>query len=90
MRGFRSDAVLGRCTFCKYTVREGEDKFAARYAKITHGRWICGKCLIGMREAIDDAETGYKKEQNARTELLDNMGYVMNPETGKLERKESL
>jgi hypothetical protein len=43
-----------------------------------------------MREAIDEAELGYKQGQSARTELLDEMGYVMNPKTGKLERKESL
>jgi len=89
-RGFRANAVLGRCTFCKFTVREGEAKFAGRYAKITHGRWICGQCLLGMRESIDEAELGYKREQSTRSELLDEMGYVMNPKTGKLERKESL
>ena len=86
LRGFAKDAVLGRCTFCRYTVKEGELKFASRFARITHGRWICGTCLIGMKEVIEEAEQVYEDESDQRNELLKEIGYTTNPETGKIER----
>jgi len=89
MRGLREDAVLGRCTFCKYTVREGEEKFAGKYAKATYGRWICGNCLIGMSDASTAALKGYKDGAEERAEVLKEIGYKMNPKTGKLIKVKS-
>jgi hypothetical protein len=43
-----------------------------------------------MKESIDDAQKGYEHEVNEKSKILNEMGYAMNPETGKLERKESL
>ncbi|MDP6527687.1 MAG: hypothetical protein QF858_02300 [Candidatus Pacebacteria bacterium] len=89
MRGFRNNAVLGRCTFCKYTVREGEDRFAGKYAKITYGRWICGNCLIGMSDSVTNALKGYEDGAAERAKVLKEAGYEMDKETGKLQKVKS-
>ncbi len=89
-RGFGDDAILGRCTFCKYTVKEGELKFPSRFARITHGRWICGNCLMGMKDVIEEAETIYAEEAGKRAELLRDAGYTINPKTGRLEKVNEL
>lgn len=89
MRGFRNEAILGRCTFCKYTVREGEDRFAGNYAKITYGRWICGNCLVGMSDSVTDALKGYESGEAERAKVLKEVGYQIDKKTGKLMKVKS-
>ena len=84
MRGLSKDSILGRCTFCKYTVREDEEKFPSHYAKITYGRWICGSCLLGMSNSVTDAQKGYESGAAERAKILNKIGYRMDPKTGKL------
>ena len=84
MRGLNQNSILGRCTFCKYTVREDEETFPSHYAKITYGRWICGACLLGMSDSVMDAKKGYESNAAERAKTLKKIGYKMNPKTGKL------
>jgi len=84
MRGLGKNSVLGQCTFCKYTVREDEERFAGNYAKITYGRWICGNCLIGMSDSVTEALKGYESGASDRAKVLKQIGYRMDPKTGKL------
>tara|TARA_R110000824_G_scaffold206523_3_gene391657 strand:+ start:3458 stop:3730 length:273 start_codon:yes stop_codon:yes gene_type:complete len=89
MRGFREDSILGRCTFCKYTVREGEDKFAGKYAKATYSRWICGNCLIGMSDASAAALKGYEDGSEERAKIIKEVGYKIDQKTGKYQKVKS-
>tara|TARA_R110000824_G_scaffold6640_3_gene30711 strand:+ start:958 stop:1287 length:330 start_codon:yes stop_codon:yes gene_type:complete len=88
MRGFREDAVLGKCTFCGHKVTEGAKGWADRSSRITYGRWVCGDCLVGMKDAVDLAIRN-KDSMGDSNEMLNSMlqgdGLRVNPETGKLE-----
>jgi len=81
MRGLNKNSVLGRCTFCKYTVREDEEKFPSHYAKISYGRWICGNCLLGMEDSVMNAKKGADSGAAERAKAL---GYILDPKSGKL------
>ena len=87
MRGFREEAVLGKCTFCAYKVTEGAKGWQDRSARITYGRWICGNCLIGMKDGVDEAVSNRDAMPAfaPMDELLAENRLRMNPETGKLE-----
>ena len=92
MRGFREEAVLGKCTFCGFKVTEGDKGWQSRSARITYGRWICGSCLIGMKDAVDVAVSN-KESMPDTNQILDEIyeigaGFSLNPKTGKLERKD--
>jgi len=82
MRGFRDGSKLGKCTFCSQAISEGDDKPASKYAKVTFGRWICGSCLFGMRDAVDSVIEVFEKEVEKDAEYL---GLKINPKTGKYE-----
>ena len=84
MRGLNKNSVLGRCTFCKYTVREDAEKFPSHYAKLTYGRWICGACLLGMSDSVTDAQKGYESGANERAKGLKEIGYKKEPKSVKL------
>ena len=51
-------------------------------AKISYGRWICGGCLFGMKDAVESVVEQYDKqfEEDAQVQ-----GLKFNPETGKYE-----
>lgn len=88
MRGFREDAVLGKCTFCGHKVTEGAKGWADRSSRITYGRWVCGSCLIGMKDAVDLAVNNKESMPDSNelvNEALEGSGLRVNPETGKLE-----
>ena len=84
MRGFRSGSKLGKCTFCSQHIEEGNDKLASKHAKITFGRWICGSCLYGMKDAVIEVVEILDKE-------FENIGETSNfkvdPVTGKINYK---
>lgn len=83
MRGFYKLAKLGKCTFCNHPVEEGSPKPASIYAKITYGRWVCGNCLLGMKDAIEsvvEAYDTYAVEENE--DSSEQMS--VDPKTGKL------
>jgi hypothetical protein len=82
MRGFRVDSVLGKCTFCGHRVKEDDDSTASKFAKISFGRWICGGCLFGMKDAVDAVVEQYGKQFEKEAE---SKGLKFNPETGRYE-----
>ena len=82
MRGFRANAVLGKCTFCGFRIKEDDTSTSAKFAKISFGRWICGGCLFGMKDAVDAAVEQYGKQFEKEAE---SKGLKFNPETGKYE-----
>ena len=84
MRGFRNNSKLGKCTFCAYTITEGEEKLPSKFAKITYGKWICGNCLYGMRDAVDSVIDEFDEVTEKANINLKNAGYQLDPETGKL------
>ena len=81
MRGFRADSVLGKCTFCGFRIKEDEESTSAKFAKVSYGRWICGGCLFGMRDAVD---ADVKQRDNELNDI-ETEGLKFNPETGKYE-----
>ena len=88
MRGFREEAVLGKCTFCGYKVTEGAKGWQDRSARITYGRWICGSCLIGMKDGVDAALSNKEVMPSIvdiQNEVFKGSGVQVNPETGRLE-----
>jgi len=93
VRGFREEAVLGKCTFCGFKVTEGDKGWQSRSSRITYGRWICGSCLIGMKDAVDVAVSN-KESMPSTTEIINEIfeetGFQMNPTTGRLEKKDDV
>jgi len=81
MRGFRADSVLGKCTFCGFRIKEDEESTSAKFAKVSYGRWICGGCLFGMRDAVD----AVVKQRDNELNDIETEGLKFNPETGKYE-----
>ena len=81
MRGFRTDSILGKCTFCGFRIKEDEKSTSAKFAKVSYGRWICGGCLFGMRDAVD----AVVKQRDNELNDIETEGLKFNPETGKYE-----
>jgi|TARA_R100001530_G_scaffold79183_4_gene55270 hypothetical protein len=87
MRGFHKEAILGKCSFCRIGIEEDSPKFSSAHAKITYGKWMCGKCLLSMKEMIDDVHQAYTRDYLKRAEEEANeIGFKINPKTGKMER----
>ena len=84
MRGFREGSKLGKCTFCSQHIEEGSPKMASKHAKITFGKWICGSCLYGMKDAVNDAIEVFDNELN---NLEKASPFQVDPVTGKLNYK---
>lgn len=88
MRGFREEAVLGKCTFCGHKVTEGAKGWQDRSARITYGRWICGSCLIGMKDGVEAAisnRDAMPAVEDVINQVLEGSMLKLNPKTGKLE-----
>ena len=82
MRGFRNGSKLGKCTFCSQHIEEGSAKLASKHAKITYGRWICGSCLYGMKEAVESVVEVFDKEfENINKK---DIPFKIDPTTGKI------
>ena len=84
MRGFRDGSKLGKCTFCAQHIEEGSEKMASKHAKITFGRWICGSCLYGMRDAVNSVIEIFDKQME---EGINSAPFKVDPVTGKLNYK---
>ena len=83
MRGFYKLARLGKCTFCNQPIQEDSPKPASKYAKITYGKWICGSCLLGMKDAVDTVIEAYDVIGNPDDDD-DSEQMSVDPKTGKL------
>ena len=52
------------------------------YLKMSFGRWICGSCLFGMKDAVDAVVVQFEKELSKEA---DEKGLRLNPKTGRYE-----
>ncbi len=91
MRAIKAGGTLGKCVFCSHTISETKD-LSNEFAKIKAGKWICGMCLLDLREASfevffasEEKEAEYKESLITKAKEY---GWVVNPTTGKLEKIE--
>ena len=81
--------TLGKCTFCKDFIVEGAGN-GAKHATVRSGHWMCGDCVIGMKDTVLNAFMDYHKQADEeREELLAQVrkyGWSVNPDTGKLQK----
>jgi len=84
MRGFRGGSKLGKCTFCAQAIEEGSEKLASKHAKVTFGRWICGSCLYGMKDAVDAVMEAFDNELKDQGKASP---FQVDPVTGKISYK---
>jgi len=89
MRKPEAGTTVGKCTFCKDYIIEGAGN-RAKHATVKSGHWMCGDCVLGMKDIVLNAFMDYHKEaENEKQELLAQVkkyGWAVNPETGKLQK----
>ena len=89
MKTPEAGTTLGKCTFCKDFIVEGAGN-RAKHATVKSGHWMCGDCVIGMKDTVLNAFMDYHKQADEeREELLAQVrkyGWSVNPETGKLQK----
>ena len=88
MREPEAGTTLGRCTFCKDYIIEGNGN-RAKHATVQSGHWMCGDCVIGMKAIVFAALMDYTDTANRQKEkLVENLkeyGWSVD-ETGKLRK----
>ena len=88
MKQPEAGTTLGRCTFCKDFIIEGNGN-RAKHATVRQGHWMCGDCVIGMKdvvfEALIDYTTTANKQKEEIVESLKAYGWSVD-ETGKLRK----
>ena len=67
MRAIKAGGTLGKCVFCSHTLSETKD-LRNKHAKIKAGKWICGACLLDLKEASFEVFFAYEEEE---AELLE-------------------
>ena len=81
--------TLGKCTFDGNTIIEGSG-MRSEHAVLRQGKWVCGECLLGLREqsfvAFLDECKANDREASALVEKVKKYGWALNPDTGKLEK----
>jgi len=81
--------TVGKCTFCRDFIVEGAGN-RAKHATVKAGHWMCGDCVIGMKDIVLNAFMDYHKEADKeKEELLAQVrkyGWSVNPDTGKLQK----
>ena len=89
MRSPEVGTTLGKCTFDGNTIIEGSG-MRSEHAVLRQGKWVCGECLLGLREEAFVAFLDECKSNDIEaSELLKKVkkyGWALNPETGKLEK----
>ena len=89
MRQPEAGTTVGKCTFCKDYIIEGMGN-RSKHATVKGGHWMCGDCVIGMKDVVLGAFMDYHKEaENEKKELLAQVkkyGWSVNPDTGKLQK----
>ena len=89
MRKAEIGTTLGKCVLDGNIVVEGSG-MRSNHAIIRHGKWICGECLLGLREQsfvafLDECKSN-DKEASELLKKVKKYGWVLNPDTGKLEK----
>jgi hypothetical protein len=85
MRGLHKDSVLGKCHFCRDNIVEGSKHLVSKHAKVTYGKWLCGRCLISMKDVVDEVSQDWKEEHKVLDKTARKNGFKINISTGKLE-----
>jgi len=89
MKTPEAGTTLGKCTFCKDFIVEGAGN-RAKHATIRGGHWMCGDCVIGMKDTVLNAFMDYHKQADKEQEELlaqvRKYGWSVNPDTGKLQK----
>ena len=89
MRTPKAGTTMGKCTFCKDYIVQG-DSNRAKHATVKSGHWLCGDCVIGMKDIVIAAFMDYHNEaEQEKKELLakvEKYGWSVNPDTGKLQK----
>ena len=88
MREPEAGTTLGRCTFCKDYIVEGQSN-RAKHATVRSGHWMCGDCVVGMKDIVFEALVDYtdtaNKQKEKIVESLKGYGWSVD-ETGKLRK----
>ena len=85
MRGLQEGAILGKCLFCSAKIKEGSSHLTSKHAKITYGKWLCGICLISMKDVVDEVSLDWKEEHKVLDKKARKNGFKINVITVKLE-----
>lgn len=85
MRGLQDGAILGKCHFCSDKIKEGNKHLTSKHAKITYGKWLCGRCLISMKDVVDEVSLDWREEHKVLDKTARKNGFKININTGKLE-----
>ena len=89
MKTPEAGTTLGKCTFCKDFIVEGAGN-RAKHATVKAGHWMCGDCVIGMKDTVLNAFMDYHKQADEEQEELlaqvRKYGWSVNPDTGKLQK----
>lgn len=85
MRGLQEGAILGKCHFCSDKIIEGNAELTSKHARITYGKWLCGRCLISMKDVVDDVTEDWREEHKILDKTARKNGFRINIQTGKYE-----
>jgi len=85
MRGLQIGSILGKCSFCSDKIKEGSNQLASKHARITYGKWLCGRCLISMKDVVDEVSEDWRKDHKILDKTARKNGFKINISTGKLE-----
>ena len=88
MREPEAGTTLGRCTFCKDYIVEGQSN-RAKHATVRSGHWMCGDCVVGRKDIVFEALMDYtdtaNREKEKVVESLKAYGWSVD-DTGKLRK----
>ena len=89
MRTPEIGTTLGKCVLDANIIVEGSG-MRGDHAVLRQGKWVCGECLLGLREeayvAFLDECKANDREASALLEKVKKYGWALNPDTGKLEK----
>ena len=88
MKQPEAGTTLGRCTFCKDYIVEGNSN-RAKHATVRSVHWMCGDCVVGMKDIVFEALMDYtetaNREKEKVVESLKAYGWSVD-DTGKLRK----
>ena len=89
MRKVDVGTTLGKCILDTNVIVEGSG-MRSNHATIRQGKWICGECLLGLREEafvafLDECKSN-DKEASELLKKVKKYGVSVDPETGKLQK----
>ena len=81
---------LGRCVFCREVLYNSEASIQHSHNHFKKSKIICGNCLIDLREPVMMAYIAQQQEEEDYKDVLlekvKDYGWIVNPDTGKLQK----